>query len=298
MTTEKIFSITGREISTTNNNKSKKNNRRSVKSSNNIYWNGLHVITMLCTCGLAMSIMTLIPRHNPFLEQKYWYEVLIPAGFGSILKTAVMILDLIVFTDIEYFKSMEFFMKVSLASSVSMIGSYCLCYTFWSKISEYNHPMPFVGLVCRLISMIVSIVSLRLLSPADVMANVAYRRKLRNYMTFLLVWTANMFQKPILNMIFHTLKNTDAQCIMAILITISKICSKRLFSKLVHKIFGIKNERSNVALTVSINVMFGMFVATRLVEARIATVVCMIVIELIMHSAMKKVHNDVVPEKM
>ena len=290
MTTKKIFSITGREVSTTKGKNLKLNSRRRARSSmasNTIYWNGLHVITIIAACGLAMSITTMIPRHNSILEQEYWYEVLIPAGFGSFIRTAAMILDLIVFTDIENFKSIKFFMKVSLACSVTMIGSYCFCYTFWSKVSGYNHPMPFVGFVCRLISIIVSTVSLRLFAPAEVMTKTENRGKLRNHIIFVFVWTAIMFiQLIILNTIFRQLKNSDAQCITAILIQVFKICSKRLFSKLVHRIARVENERSNVALTVAINIYFGMFLATRLVEARSATVSCMIVVELMMQLEM------------
>ena len=290
MTTEKIFIIIGRETLNIKAKKSKKNNcwrDRSSEASNNIYWNGLHVLTILFTCGLGMSIPTMIPRHNSILEQKYWYQILIPVGFGSIIWTAVMFLDLIVFTDMKYFKSIKFFVKTSLASLVAMVGSYCFCYIFWTKIIEYNHPMPLVVLVCVPITMIVSTVSLRFFSPAVAITKDEYREKLRNHFLFVLLWLFVVFiQVPILRMIFQRLENTNAQCIVAILIPASKICNKRIFSKIVNRISGIENETANAALAVAINICFGMIVATRLVKARYATVGCMIIVELMVQLAM------------
>ena len=76
MTSEKIFSITGKEIP--KEKPCSKNNDTTAETSDISkisYRHGLHVFTILIGCGLAMSILALIPRHNSVENQTYWFEV-------------------------------------------------------------------------------------------------------------------------------------------------------------------------------------------------------------------------------
>ena len=69
MTNEKIFSITGKEIikeKSFTENDDEKDEESEVSSIS--YRSGLHVFTILFGCGLAMSILTLIPRHWSFFQ--------------------------------------------------------------------------------------------------------------------------------------------------------------------------------------------------------------------------------------
>ena len=82
MATEKIFSIPGKEIlkdKSCNKNDDGKDEESEVLTVN--YRSGLHVFTILLGCGLAMSILTLISRHNSIKEPTYWFEIIFPAGF-------------------------------------------------------------------------------------------------------------------------------------------------------------------------------------------------------------------------
>ena len=286
MTTEKIFYISGREISKDNSKRFKEKNAQRVSSfdaSNNIYWYGLHVFSILCACGLAISIPTIIPRHNSILEQAYWYELIIPGGVGSIILAAGTMLDLLIFSSMDSLKSIYFFFKVSMVSLLTWIGTYCGGEMFWKKFLEYNHPVPFIFAVCTLTSLIFTAISLRILSPANSLKEDDYKTMLKNYFQFVLAWnTVLTTQISILTTIFDMLESTDLQCIMAIIIPASKMCNSRLFSRIVHKISGMDNEKANVAITVKVNVIFGTIVATKLVAARNSTFIGMIVMELIL----------------
>ena len=97
MTTGKIFMVDGGESS-----KEQPSNRRNGKiawksnDSNINYWSGLHVFSILCCCGLTMSILTLIPRHNSIIDQSYWFEINIVTAASYFIMTAVHVLDFIV----------------------------------------------------------------------------------------------------------------------------------------------------------------------------------------------------------
>ena len=153
MTNEKIFSITGKEIlndKSCSRNDDGKDECSEVSTVN--YKNGLHVFTILFGCGLAMSIMTLIPRHNSIKEPIYWYEIMFPAGLAISLSTTSMMVDFSTLMEDETVISIGLYLKVIMANLLSWIIPYCSCYILWTKILDYNHPMPFATKVCYLFS--------------------------------------------------------------------------------------------------------------------------------------------------
>ena len=166
MPAEKVFVITGEEVSVENSYQSKLGMKvRSLVVLRNEYWNGLHVLGILCTCALGMSILTLIPRHNSIIDQTYWFEIIMPAGVWIILWNAMMILDLMIFTDMSSRISIILFLKLALVSLLTGIASLCMFYVFWTIILEYKQPMPLLGFSCSLITWLVSSVSKPILSP-------------------------------------------------------------------------------------------------------------------------------------
>ena len=155
-TSAKIFSITGTEISrdkSSNKNKSEKfrgsvvadtiNDMRCVAS----YWNGLHIFSVLCACGLAMSILALIPRHNAILDPTFWFEINIPAGFGIILLQAEIFLDFSILIGKNSLISVRLVVKIFLVSLVTWATIFITFYIIWTTMLEYNAPMPLVGLL-------------------------------------------------------------------------------------------------------------------------------------------------------
>ena len=82
------------------------------------------------------------------------------------------------------------------------------------------------------------------------------------------------------------LTNTDAQCLMAILIPISKRFVGFFLSKLMNRIVGSDNERANCNLATHINLFYGLFIAISLVGARPLTVVCMVAVDALMQLIM------------
>ena len=111
MNTKKIFIISGKP------SKGKSSSRKSVKivkapvESNFKYWHGLHVLSILCCCSLAMSVVGLIPRHNSIHEQSYWFEIIFPAEFGTALLATLKLLDFFLWTKKKSLVTFRFLAK-------------------------------------------------------------------------------------------------------------------------------------------------------------------------------------------
>ena len=287
MTKEKVFVIAGTNIQKNESAKRKNHEDRSLEDSNKSYWNGCHIVSTLLTCGITMSVSTLIPRHNSIIEPTSWFEMMFVVGFVMITEIAETIWSLAILMQKNSLFSISLFVKLFMVSFLTWISIYCFCYILWTTIIGYNHPMPLVGMACGLPAKIVQIVSLPLLLPASKFAQGEFKDKLKNFALYQLAWIPfGLWQNKVLSMIFRKLGNSNAQCVMAVLIPASKILTQRFLSKVLHRLVGIENETVNVLLTVSVNFSYGWFVATKLVDAEIATVFCTVVVEFLMQLIM------------
>ena len=257
MISEKVFCITGMDISKRklfDENHGKGD--RSSNVANTSFWNGLHVISISFACGLAMSILTIFPRHNSIDDQRYWLEINIPAGVALISWTSVIVLDFFILIDKHSLFSLYSYFKIFLTTFLTWIMTFTMSFLFWTKVLKYNHPMPLLGIVCHVPAVIVSVVSLPIFFASDYREDREFKKKWKFFIWYEFCWSLFGLITALLTTIFRILENTDAQCIMAILIPISKRCIYFFFSKVMHRIVGTDNERANVSLMVSINFAF------------------------------------------
>ena len=285
MTTKKIFSITGREVS--GETSLKKSNGRKLRSKDDAaYWEGIHIFSIFFACGLAMSILTLIPRHNSILEPEYWFETTIPMGFASILIQAEFFLELYVLIGKDSTITMKLYAKTLLVSFLAGIGSFTIFFMIWTTILEYNHPMPFVGLICFFLNRVALVLSLHALLRSDSMKGVESHKKVTSFMIFELRMIMTIFMTSLLSNIFRLLQNTDAQVVLALLVPLAKRVTVFAFSKMMYRIVGKENEMANFLLAININFSYGLFNAISLVGARNVTVVGMVVGEFLIQLVM------------
>ena len=140
---------------TTEKQPSRRKNGGLVRKSGNQninYWSGFHVFTVLCCCGLAMSILTLIPRHNSIHDQSYWFEISTVTAISYLITTAVIVLDFVVLFQNTSVVTIRFFLKNYFATFLTWLICFCTSYIIWTVILEYNHPMPLIGLFLWLTS--------------------------------------------------------------------------------------------------------------------------------------------------
>ena len=92
--------------------------------------------------------------------------------------------------------------------------------------------------------------------------------------------------KQALKAMFQKLADTNFQCIMAVLIPMSKVSTKLALSKIMDRVERSEKESANVLLASRVNFTYGYFVATKLAGARIITMICIVVIDFLMQCKM------------
>ena len=293
----KLFIISGKD-----NSEEKLSNRKdrvaiALVDPDSSYKNGFHLLSILCSCGLALSIFTLIPRHNSILEPSYWYEIIFPAGFMLIFWTVALALDFFVLTEKDVLITIQLFFKNFLASLLTWNTIFFLCHMIWTTVLEYNHPMPLFGSICYCITTIVSYASLPILMPAKFSEEDGFKVKMKNFILYRMLWFEIPIIISILKHIFESLQNTSAQCVIALLIPISKRFTIWTFSKMMHRLVETENERANLTLTVTVNLSYSLFAVTSLVGARSETAFCVLVVDILMQLKMTyqivKLHKQV-----
>ena len=287
MTSGKVFYISVKENPTETINKIK-----NIKNSNKqvgykiSYLHGLQVFGILFWCAIAVSVQTLIPRNNSIMQPTYWYEINIAAGMPLLIMAVITILECSILTENKSFISVQFSLKLGGLLLLAWITSYCACFFLWSKILEYNHPMPFLGLICYYLVKFLSITCFWFLLPASLLREKEFKQKLRTFMLYQLVWVMVSLSHNLLSTVFRELENTDFQCIVAVLIPIFKGCSKLSLMRVVCKTMKTEKEMTNVNQVTAVNISYGLFIATNLTGARIVTVFGIVIVEFLMQLRM------------
>ena len=218
------------------------------------YWNCLRVFVILGACACTISIMTLIPRHNSILDQKYWMEMSIPAAMCLFLITSRLVLEGFILTQNDMFKSYRYFLKLYLLLVLVWLTSRLISFLVWSKYLGYNLPAPFIGLFDYMAVKLFSMLGIWLLSPSSICSDPESKTKLNYFILCELLWLTFTLFRKMLTKIFRKLAYSDIQCVVAILIFIFKWITKSVMSKLFNKIIGDKDERANVSAKVVVTV--------------------------------------------
>ena len=173
--------------------------------------------------------MALVPRHNSIEESKYWLEIIFVLGFGSIITTPAVILDLHILLGKDSIITIWVYLKVILALILTWSITYSFCYTLWTIVFGYNHPMPFFADICNIPVMIVVFINVPMLGISRLLEKKEFKRKRNHYFMFQLLWFVVHIAKALLSLIFEQLQNSDAQCIIAVLLPMVKRCTNSVF---------------------------------------------------------------------
>ena len=302
MTKTQVFVINGEEP--IQEQSSPRRNGSIVRKSDNgsiNYWSGFHVFTILCCCGSAMSILTLIPRHNSIIEQSYWFEIQIVTAITYLFTTAVTVLDFTIMFPNSSLDTIRLFLKNYLANFLAWVVGFCTSYLIRTMILENSRPMSWISHILFFTTKIVSVVSLPLMLPRDFSSGQEENQKLRKFVWYQLGFSLPAIFRHVIMNCFKKLENSDVQCILAFLIPISKRFTVVILSKLMNGIVGNDDERANVTLASHINLLYGLFIAIALVGGRPATVVCMVTIDALMQLIMTyqivKLHKKIIVEE-
>ena len=141
--------------------------------------------------------------------------------------------------------------------------------------------MPFLG-SCLVIGWISLLCGTWALYPTKLLNNKDFRGKLKTYMMYSMWWCLMNIQRDVISMVFKIMP-AYIEWIFAILVPALREMNRRILSKLVDKMIGCDDEMANVLLNMNVNVFYAFFVAVRLSSSEIATVVCTIAVDFLLH---------------
>ena len=144
----------------------------SAKNALKLIMNSIFGIVGLCV--LFAMPWTMIKRTNSILHQSYWMEVTLPVISVYVLASLSVLLDLTIWTKENILKSLGIYWRVYLMNVVTFIVLYIFSYFIWCIFLQFNHPLPYLGLIVLPTSTIVTI-GFWFLMPKQLLRKKAFR---------------------------------------------------------------------------------------------------------------------------
>ena len=109
---------------------------------------------------------TVIPAHNAIMFPNYWWETATIGGLAlAMYLAAVTVLEWKVIYDMKYNKLYWPFSGLFLNALESWATFWCVCYLIWTPFMGYNNPMPFVGMICYVLTNFSHFITISFLFP-------------------------------------------------------------------------------------------------------------------------------------
>lgn len=249
------------------------------------YWNGLLVIAILGVCALFTSPQMLIPRQNTIFYQSNWMEPILFCGFVLVIRIVDGIQQLNVYFKEISLLSFKVFLRLYFWMLLGLLFPYIVAYTIWVLFMDFNHPMPFLGILCFFHQLVFWACGLWFLVPSDLLTNKEFRNKLKSYMKYLAWWFVMGIQKDVLSFAFKKMAR-NFQWIFALMLPVIRNGNKRILSRVVNEIAGHGDERSNFYVGLCVNTHYAFFVAIRLAGAETSAVLSILMIDFLLQIGM------------
>ena len=188
------------------------------------------MLPFLLTC-----FYTLIPVHNVFHDQQFWYELPLQ-GLFSLLPSlaATIIVRCSCFLNINYIKKPCSFLRMWLAAAVAMFVEQFIGYVIWTKVLGFQYPIPLNGYIAGFVILVTLFVTLWYQFPSEWRKNVSFRKRLRYVIVAVSCNQALVFEYGILTKLLLSMP-TDYQWIIALFLPLIRelniLCIFNLASK-------------------------------------------------------------------
>ena len=250
-------------------------------------------IGIIAACVLCAIPWTTIPRTDSILYQSMWMEIILPASSFWFLSAGSEFLNLTIWTKERSIKSAKVFFKIFIAHILPYLLVFVSCYIIWSIYFGFNHPMPkllLIGLPTRFIFLM----ELWIVLPSEALANDDFRRKLKIYMAYFTWFIIIIAQNEVLSYLFAN-SPSDLQFLVAFLVAACRELDFYIRSLLLNKMIGNLDESATALLTITVNTLYGVFIAVRLAGSTLATVCCVVAVDFFLH--LKNTHQVIKEHK-
>ena len=281
-----------------------KRNRKNYSVLKNVLKSGLSGLVVITFCvGFAIP-WTIIPRTNSIAHQSYWLEVFCPVCTSFALSAGSVLLDLISWTKERTLISVKIYLKMYLMIVIPCFILYIACYIIWCIFLQFNHPLPYLAIICLFPTWIILPFGLWFILPQNLLMKDDFRRKLKMYMKYFSWFLVMVVQNESLSLLFVNVPGTLQVVVIMLVIGCQKFDMK-FRSQLISKMMGQQDETAMVLLSVNVGVLYSIFISVRLVGAELATVCCSVFIGFVSHFIMtyhiikdfRKVTNDQIDSK-
>lgn len=263
------------------------------------YMSGLYAFVILGANAAWCSTYTLIPWHDVYVHPVYWWEKLINTGLILIFfRTTITIArEVYLVFKMDNIISLKFHLKFFLLASLGYIIPYCAIYWYWTIQSGMNHPMPYGEIPCFYSAMLITWATIWFHFPKDLRADAKFRKRLKNYLFYLICWNLIGIQEVMLDFIFLGLTTYgdeigwELQWLMSLIIPMFRGLNEWMFPKFFNKAIGYKDGWTKLdedvpatfSMEIQIADVYALYVAVRLGWARKLTVVCILVVEFLIN---------------
>ena len=273
----------------------------SAKNALKLIMNSIFGIVGLCV--LFAMPWTMIKRTNSILHQSYWMEVTLPVISVYVLASLSVLLDLTIWTKENILKSLGIYWRVYLMNVVTFIVLYIFSYFIWCIFLQFNHPLPYLGLIVLPTSTIVTI-GFWFIMPKQLLGKKDFRQKLQIYMIYVVWLQITIITREILSFLYTNIL-AEFQFLVPFLLAGCRQFDKSVRMKLLNKMMTKMFEQATALLTTQVNSSYAFFIAIRLVKAEWATMISTVAIELILHLRMtlqiiqdrRKINEEATPNE-
>lgn len=209
-------------------------------------------------------------------------EAFLPFAINWIPLTAADLLNLKVWTTENSLAKWDVFLRMYFMYIIPSAFLYLVCYYLWSIYLGFHHPMPQLGVIAYLCAWIIFQIGLWFLLPYGLLSQEEFRRKLRIYNVLLFHGVLIIIQNEVLNYLFVNLP-TYFQFLTPFMVAVCYEFDLKVRSKLVEKMTGDPEESAMALVYITVNATYAFFIAIRLAEAEISTVIMVLAVEFALH---------------
>ena len=237
----------------------------SLKSLTQLFfWDIGYLFIILMACILWSVPITAIPITNLIDFPSYWWEMLINGVLfaNSLYVTGLTIAQIKIIFDIKISNLLKPFLWSYILHYLSTAFPFCISYLIWTTWLGYNYPIPFIGLICYILSYTTHYAAIWFMFPKEMRKSKADKRKILAYVLYRLWLFFGTIQRQPLNMMIGNLGRM--QWIMAIVLPMTREINLWAIEKIWNSLVQSNDNVlliSNIAVTVLANLSHAVWVA-------------------------------------
>ena len=239
------------------------------------YFAILYSLLIYAVSFASIATQTLIPLHDNFLNPEYWWEMVISNAFVYMLLRIVLTTGIETYSifQIEQIMTIKWHFKLYVTQSMLYIIIFCSTHFIWTLGFNNVPPMPMANMIAGFLGWYLTVyVMWAKLFPLEKRNDPEFRKRLNNYVCYLVLWSLIPFQVMAMDIIYYTLTSMNLQWAMALVIPLFRSVVEWMLPKFFNKAVGYRkgwtkleeNEPATFCLETQIAQAYSIYIAIKL----------------------------------